>query len=325
MESKSSTGAVASQKGAASGSELLLEFYRQMVLIRAVEEKLYALFAEGKLFGTTHAYTGQEAVAVGVVAALDRARDIVTSNHRGHGHFLAYSDEVDGLVAEIMGKATGVCRGWGGSQHLHWRNFYSNGVLGSMVPIGVGMAHAEKTKGSGAVVVNFMGDGTLGEGVVYEAANMAGLWRLPVVFAIENNHYQQAVAAERAVAGDMLERGRAFGLECVQLDGNDVELVHARMQEVVQLTREGTPHWVVFDTYRQCGHSKSDDLCYRERAEEDAWRLRDPIDRIEARVPPAARERIRAETRARVELACERASAAPWARLAPGPDGGRAR
>jgi hypothetical protein len=154
--------------------EQLLDGYRRMALIREFEERLYALFREGVLYGTTHAYTGQEAIAVGVVGRLDRERDVITSNHRGHGHYLAYSDDVDGLLAELMGRASGACRGWGGSQHLRYGNFLSNGVLGSMIPVGVGMALAEKRKQSGAIVCNFLGDGTLGEGVVYEALNMAG-------------------------------------------------------------------------------------------------------------------------------------------------------
>lgn len=296
--------------------QLHLDLYRRMLLIREFEELLYALFREGRLFGTTHAYTGQEAIAVGVVDRLDRERDIITSNHRGHGHYLAYCDDVDGLLAELMGRETGVCKGWGGSQHLHRENFYSNGVLGSMVPIGVGMAMAERQKGSGALACNFIGDGTLGEGVVYESLNMAGLWKLPVLFCVEHNHYQQAVATERAVAGDLEARGRAFGLETARLDGNDVLGVRAAMEEIVARVREGVPHWVVFDTYRLSGHSKSDDNCYRPEGEAEGWAARDPLTVLGASIPEAERESIKTEVLERIASSRARAEAAPFPTLA---------
>jgi acetoin:2,6-dichlorophenolindophenol oxidoreductase subunit alpha len=301
--------------------EQLLDGYRRMALIREFEERLYALFREGVLYGTTHAYTGQEAIAVGVIGRLDRERDVITSNHRGHGHYLAYSDDVDGLLAELMGRASGACRGWGGSQHLRYGNFLSNGVLGSMIPVGVGMALAEKRKQSGAIVCNFLGDGTLGEGVVYEALNMAGLWKLPVLFCVENNRYQQAVAAERAVAGDMAARGAAFGLETAVLDGNDLEEIDARLGKIVELVRnEHVPHWVVFDTYRMAGHSKSDDSCYRSREEEARWRERDPLKAVEPKLPAGARAAIEKDVRARVDAALERARAAAQPRLEDAPE-----
>jgi len=291
-----------------------------MALIREFEERLYALFSEGVLYGTTHAYTGQEAVAVGVVGQLDRARDVITSNHRGHGHYLAYCDDVEGLLAELMGRASGTCHGWGGSQHLRRGNFLSNGVLGSMLPVGVGMALAEKRKRSGAIVCNFLGDGTLGEGVLYESLNMAGLWRLPVLFCVENNRYQQAVAVERAVAGDIAARGAAFGLETVVLDGNDLEAIDATLGAIVPRVRdEHLPHWVVLETYRMAGHSKSDDACYRSRAEEARWRERDPLAAAERKLPAGTRAAVLAEARARVDAALERARAAARPRLEDAP------
>ena len=300
--------------------EELLDGYRRMALIREFEERLYGLFREGVLYGTTHAYTGQEAIAVGVVGRLDRARDVITSNHRGHGHYLAYCDDVEGLLAELMGRASGACRGWGGSQHLRKDNFLSNGVLGSMLPVGVGMALAEKRKRSGALVCNFLGDGTLGEGVVYESLNMAGLWKLPVLFCVENNRYQQAVAVERAVAGDIAARGRAFGLEAVVLDGNDLETVDAALGEIVPRVRdEHVPHWVVLETYRMAGHSKSDDSCYRTREEEARWAERDPLAAVERKLPAGTREAVAGEVRARVDAALEAARAAARPRLEDAP------
>jgi TPP-dependent pyruvate/acetoin dehydrogenase alpha subunit len=171
-----------------------------------------------------------------------------------------------------------------------------------MVPIGVGMAMAEKAKGTQAVVVNFMGDGTLGQGVVYEAANMAALWRLPVVFCIENNRYQQAVPVERAVAGDLVARGRAFGLETAHIDGNDVLEVTKRMGPIIARTRrESLPHWVVFETYRLSGHSKSDDCSYRDPKEEEAWRAKDPLTRLASLLDPDDIERVTTAVRAHLE------------------------
>ena len=152
-----------------------------MVLIRQFEEAVLELYAAGLLPGTTHTYSGQEANAVGVLAHLDPARDNVLSNHRNHGHYLAYTDDVDGLLREIMGREGGVCCGRGGSQHLHAGRFLSNGVQGGIVPIAAGMALAEQRRGSGAVTAVFIGDGTLGQGVVYETLNMASLWSLPVL------------------------------------------------------------------------------------------------------------------------------------------------
>ncbi len=172
-------------------------------------------------FGTTHTYLGQEADAVGVLQLLQED-DIVFSNHRCHGHFLAYGGDPRALFAELMGKATGVCGGRGGSQHLHWRNFYSNGVQGGIAPVAAGMALAEKLKGSGAVTVAFLGDGTLGEGVVYETLNMASLWGAPILFVVENNHIAQTTPIEQALAGSILARFQAFDIPAWELQSSDV-------------------------------------------------------------------------------------------------------
>ena len=144
--------------------------------------------------------------------------DIVFSNHRCHGHFLAYGGDPRALFAELMGKASGVCGGRGGSQHLQWRNFYSNGVQGGIVPVATGMALAEKRKGSRAVTVAFLGDGTLGEGVVYEALNMAALWKAPILYVVENNRIAQTTPIEQAVAGSLPARFQAFGIPAHELD-----------------------------------------------------------------------------------------------------------
>jgi len=162
------------------------DLYQQMILIRKFEELLLDLFSKGKLFGTTHTYVGQEAIAVSVMGHLNKS-DIVFSSHRCHGHFLAKEDDPEGLLAEIMGRENGVCGGRGGSQHLHKNNFYSNGIQGGIVANSVGMAFAEKYKKTSNIVVVFMGDGTWGEGISYEALNMASLWSVPLLVVVENN------------------------------------------------------------------------------------------------------------------------------------------
>ena len=196
--------------------------YERMALIRRFEETLLELFAAGELHGTTHTCIGQEADAVGVISCLEPERDVVVSNHRCHGHYLAFTDDVDGLLREVMGRVGGVCGGKGGSQHLFAGNFYSNGVLGSTVPLAAGIALAEREKGSGAVATVFVGDGTLGQGVVYESLNIASLWGLPLLVVVEHNGYAQSTPSGLQVAGDVEARARAFGIATSRHDTTDV-------------------------------------------------------------------------------------------------------
>jgi TPP-dependent pyruvate/acetoin dehydrogenase alpha subunit len=186
-------------------------FYREMLRIRRFEEKVLAEFSSGHFRGTTHTYLGQEAIAVGVIDGLG-TDDIVVSNHRSHGHFLAYGGNMHALFAELMGKSTGVCGGRGGSQHLHWNNFYSNGVLGGTSPIAAGIALSEKLRNRSTLTVLFLGDGALGEGVVYESLNMAALWSIPILFVVENNHIAQTTSIDLNLAGDITRRFDAFGI-----------------------------------------------------------------------------------------------------------------
>ena len=166
------------------------ELYEKMYLIRKFEELLLEFFSKGELFGTTHTYIGQEAIAVSVMSNLN-ASDIVFSNHRCHGHFLAKENDPEGLLAEIMGKENDICKSRGGSQHLQKNNFYSNGIQGGIVANSLGMAFAEKYKNTNNIVVVFMGDGTWGEGISYEVMNMASLWEVPLLVVVENNKYAQ--------------------------------------------------------------------------------------------------------------------------------------
>jgi TPP-dependent pyruvate/acetoin dehydrogenase alpha subunit len=308
-------GAGISTDGAAARTGLLARLYEQMVFIRRFEETLLEMFAEGKLMGTTHTYIGQEADAVGLIAHLDPERDVVFSNHRCHGHYLAFTGDAFGLLSEVMGKATGTCGGKGGSQHLCKGNFYSNGVQGSIVPVSTGIALAEKEKGSGAVTTVFLGDGTLGQGAVYECLNMAALWQLPLLFVVENNEYAQTTPRGLAFAGSIAERAAAFGIGTDELSTTDVLLVHEAAGRAVARVREtGAPFFLVLNTYRFSPHSKGDD--FRDPAEIEERRKLDPLA-----VAGAALEEVE---RIAIEEACERRLAETIAAAEAAPDAGEA-
>jgi len=234
-------------------------FYRMLYRIRLFEETVLDNFHRGIFLGTTHTYLGQEAVAVGVLSPIQEI-DIVFSNHRCHGHFLAYGGDPRSLFAELLGRSTGVCGGRGGSQHLQWKNFYSNGVQGGILPIATGMALAEKNKQSDAVTIAFLGDGTLGEGIIYEAFNMASLWKAPILFVLENNHIAQTTAIEQSVAGDIKTRFKAFGIPSHQLDSSDVLEIHAIADKLISTIRtKRSPSALILNTHRFGPHSKGDD------------------------------------------------------------------
>jgi TPP-dependent pyruvate/acetoin dehydrogenase alpha subunit len=235
------------------------KLYTTMVLIRRFEERLLEEFSAGRISGTTHTCIGQEADAAGIFSVID-PEDVIFSNHRCHGHFLAYGGDPYRLAAEIMGKATGLVGGRGGSQHIHWRNFYSNGVQGGIVPIATGMALAEKTHGSGNIVLVFLGDGTLGEGVLYESLNMSVIWKLPILFILEDNHYAQTTPVEKSIAGSMPARFSAFGMQVWERDTSDVLLIQSAAAEAINAVRSRIfPACLILHTYRFSAHSKGDD------------------------------------------------------------------
>ncbi|MGI9657399.1 MAG: thiamine pyrophosphate-dependent dehydrogenase E1 component subunit alpha [Gaiellaceae bacterium] len=287
-------------------------FYAQMFLIRRFEETLLEMFSEGKLVGTTHTCIGQEANAVGVVNALEPERDVVFSNHRCHGHYLAFTDDAQGLLCEVMGREGGTCGGKGGSQHLCNGNFYSNGVQGSIVPVATGIALAEREKQTGAVTTVFLGDGTLGQGAVYECLNMASIWSLPLVVVVENNFYAQSTPSNLTVAGSIPERARAFGIEARQLETTDVEPIHeAARAAVAQVRESGRPFFLVLDTYRFIPHSKGDDN--RDEAEIEARRVHDPLLVASTRLAEAERREIEEGCEARLATEIEAAEASAMA------------
>lgn len=276
--------------------------YETMLRIRRFEEKILEKFTTGVFHGTTHTYIGQEANAVGILGHVTDS-DAVFSNHRCHGHFLAYGGDMRGLFAELMGKATGICGGRGGSQHIHWRNFYSNGVLGSTIPVATGVGLAERLRGGNGIVVVFMGDGALGEGVVYEALNMAALWKTPVLFVVEDNGIAQTTPTELALAGDIPGRFDSFGVPAREVVSSDVEEVgDLAGQAITEVRREGAPRALIITTNRFGPHSKGDDTRPHETIEDLRARF-DPLIINGSRVDDDRRQQIESSVEAEVEEA----------------------
>ena len=232
---------------------------RSALLIRRVEERLLDLFAQGKLFGTVHTCIGQELIAVAVADQL-QDEDWVFSNHRCHGHFIARTDRVEGLIAEIMGKTTGVCGGWGGSQHLCADRFFSNGIQGGIVPCAAGLGLAERLAGSDNISVVFIGEGTLGEGVVYETANLISKWNVPLLIVLENNRYSQSTPQEIVLSGGLSERFKPFGIHTFHATTWDLdELLEETDKAVNHVRTQRCPALLHVETDRLKAHSKGDD------------------------------------------------------------------
>ncbi len=249
--------------------------WEKALLIRRFEELLLASAEAGDLVGTTHCCIGQEANAVAVCEHL-RQDDFVVSNHRCHGHYIAHTDDVEGLMLEVHGKQGGVVQGRGGSQHLFTENFLSNGILGGGSAIAAGIALANKQSGESNIVVCFSGDGALGQGLVYEVMNMASLWKLPVLFVVENNHIAQSTLAKNNMSGSILKRFEAFNIETASIKSFDVEVLHQFMAPIVEQVRAAQkPYAVVLDTYRFCHHSVRDDS--RDQSEVEKVRALDPL------------------------------------------------
>jgi 2-oxoisovalerate dehydrogenase E1 component len=248
-----------------------------LFLIRNFELTLLKLFSQGKIKGTIHTCIGQEAVAQGVIGALDPDRDTVFSNHRGHGHYLAFTNDLDGLLAEFLGKSTGTCRGIGGTQHLHFKNYYSNGIVGGAPAVSTGIALAHKKDRSGAISVAFIGDGVFGQGILYEAFNMASLWRLPILYVVENNNIAQTTPANNNRAGTLANRFRAFNIPHKEGDGQSLLQVRKMALEAISYVRnEGGPYGLIFNTHRFASHSKGDDT--RPPDEVSKLKERDPLE-----------------------------------------------
>ncbi|HET7744592.1 MAG TPA: thiamine pyrophosphate-dependent dehydrogenase E1 component subunit alpha [Gaiellaceae bacterium] len=306
------------------GAEPALEMYRKMNTIRLFEEQANDLYRSAKMTGLTHLYIGEEAVAVGVCSALRRT-DWITSTHRGHGHCLAKGAEPSRMFAELLGKEAGYCRGKGGSMHIadHANgNLGANAIVGGSAGIATGAAFSAKRRGTDEVAVCFFGEGALGQGLVYEAMNLAALWSLPVVYVCENNQYNEYTHYLEATAGEICARPRAFGIETVEVDGQDVRAVYAETAELVDRARaSGGPAFLLANTYRYLGHHVGDvdRAYYRSKEEEELWRTdRDPLALLggwleERRLARSEDlRRIAEEAQDEIERALEFALAAPF-------------
>jgi len=266
------------------GKETLVYMYRKMLEVRRFEEKVWDLFGRNIIPGTLHLYIGEEATAVGVCSNL-RADDYVTSTHRGHGHCIAKGADLNRMMAEILGRSTGYCKGKGGSMHVADASvgiLGATAIVGSAIPIAVGAALACRLQKTDRVVACFFGDGASNNGAFHEALNMAGAWKLPVIFVCENNLYAMGTRITQVTAiENIAERAEAYGMPGVIVDGNDVVLVYRAAREAVERARNGSgPTLIECKTYRHKGHSRFDPAKYRPPKEVDEWIRRDPIPRL---------------------------------------------
>jgi pyruvate dehydrogenase E1 component alpha subunit len=267
----------------------MLQYYREMLLIRRFEEKAGQLYGMGKIAGFCHLYIGQEAVVVGMQSCLKDGDQIITG-YRDHGHMLACGMDPGGVMAELTGRIGGLSKGKGGSMHMFSKekNFYGgHGIVGAQVPLGTGLAFANRYRGNDNVSVAYFGDGAANQGQVYEAFNMASLWKLPVIYVIENNMYAMGTSVERhASETELYKRGISFEIEGEEVDGMDVLAVREAGEKAVKHARSGKgPYILEMKTYRYRGHSMSDPAKYRKREEVDDIRTHhDPIEGLKGQM-----------------------------------------
>ena len=313
-----------SQLDTLTESEQWLRMYQRMIKIRLFEEQVNDLYTRALMPGLAHLYIGEEAVAVGICSALT-AEDYITSTHRGHGHCLAKGAAPDRMFAELLGKETGYCKGKGGSMHIAdpaTGNLGANAIVGGSAGIATGAAFSAKRLGNGRVAVCFFGEGALGQGSLYEVMNMASLWKLPVIYVCENNMYNEYTHFSEVTAGDILARGKAFGIHSEAVDGQDVRAVYATARRLVERARKGEgPAFLLVNTYRYHGHHVGDVSreYYRPKQEEQQWKTeRDPIQiladwLIKEKVTGRERlDQIQAAAKVEIDTAVQFATAAPY-------------
>ena len=304
--------------------EQWLHMYQQMVKIREFEEQVNELYTRAQMPGLAHLYIGEEAVAVGVCAAL-RRDDYITSTHRGHGHCLAKGASVDRMFAELLGKEAGYCRGKGGSMHIadpETGNLGANAIVGGSAGIATGAAFSARRLGTGQVAVCFFGEGALGQGLVYEVMNLAQLWKLPVIYVCENNFYNEYTHYRETTAGELTARAQAFGIYTEEVDGQNVSAVYAAAMHVVERARQGVgPAFLLFNTYRYRGHHVGDvdRSYYRSKQEEQEWiTTRDPVRVLgewlisQGLTDQTVLDTIQADVRAEIEAGVQFALHAPY-------------
>jgi pyruvate dehydrogenase E1 component alpha subunit len=304
--------------------ERLRWMLRTMLMIRQFDQRALELYREGAVRGSTHPYIGMEAVAVGACAAL-RQTDRITSTHRGHGHCLAKGGDPRLMMAELLGMATGYCKGKGGSMHIADVGagiLGANGIVGGGIGLAAGAALAAQLAGRDDVTLCFFGDGALNQGILHESANLAAIWKLPVIFVCENNQFAMSARAEMFTSvPNPAVRAVAYGFPGVNCDGMDALAVYRAIEEAVARARSGAgPSLVVCDTYRYFGHHVGDPLNYRTKGEVDAWRARDPIDRFQQDLVARGILSVADAEALRVEVAGEIEAAVAFAKASPEPD-----
>ena len=300
----------------------LLDAYTRMVEIRTFEDAAGKNFADGLVPGFVHLYAGEEAVAVGVCSHLTDA-DFITSTHRGHGHCIAKGVDIPGMVAELMGKATGVCNGKGGSMHIADVDkgmLGANGIVGGGLPLACGAGLTAKVQGKGAVAISFFGDGASNQGTFHESLNLAAIWKLPVIFVCENNGYAEATPASyHCAVGDIANRAAAYDIPGVVVDGLDFFSVHEAAGAAIERARKGLgPSLIEAKTYRYYGHFQGDTITYRTDEEVARYRDRDPIAGLRSFIidhevaSTAELDAIDERVAAALDKAWSDAKAAPW-------------
>lgn len=301
--------------------EAAIAALESLLAIRFFEEAVDGLFARGMMHGTMHLSIGQEAVATGVCAAL-RKSDFITSTHRGHSHCIAKGADLTRMMAELLAKQTGYCRGRGGSMHIadvETGNLGANGIVAGGIPIAAGAALSQKLQGKDNVVVSFFGDGATNEGAFHEALNLAAVWDLPVIFVCENNKYGMSFSTAKSMKVEKIsDRAAAYGMPGVTVDGNDVDAVYAVAQEAVDRARSGGgPTLIECLTYRHKGHSKSDKNLYRTKEEIEFWKTKDPVGIFETKLvdqgvlTQAEVDQVTDKIRGEIRNAIQEASQAP--------------
>jgi pyruvate dehydrogenase E1 component alpha subunit len=261
----------------------MLEMYEKMLLIRKFEEKVEQFFAMGKVHGTTHLYIGEEATAAGVCCAAE-PEDMIASTHRGHGHCIAKGIDINLMMAELLGKEVGYCKGKGGSMHiadLEQGNLGANGVVGGGIPLAVGAGITTKMKKIDRIVVCFFGDGATNQGTFHESLNLASIWKLPVLFVCEDNKYGMSMSRYISMnVEDIAVRASSYGIPGKTIDGNDAVAIYEETRSAHEYVRKNGPMLLVCNTYRYLGHSKSDANVYRTKNEIAEWKVNDPIKRF---------------------------------------------
>lgn len=253
--------------------------YSKLYQVRYFEQFILELFSQGKVSGTTHTYSGQEAIGFSTLDSLEN-EDFVFSNHRCHGHFIFKEKNIKGLMAEILGLESGVSKGKGGSQHLKFNNFYSSGIQGGYASICIGIAKSIKYFKKQNIVVCFLGDGTFGEGAIYEAFNAAALYTLPIIFVVENNFYAQTTHVSKNLSGSITKRVESFGIETMEFSSNNLfEIYEPTFEIIKKMKLKSSPFCLVYNTYRLSAHSKGDD--FRTKVEIDSWKKKDPLIYLE--------------------------------------------